>query len=136
MPRSWSCPATTIRALDDVLADGSRLLEGPATVYPGGGNSGMRQAVLSSPNSIGYVAFASADGVKRLNLAGSCGLVSAAIPFSVKTEEYPLVRRHYLFSRSDNPTPEERSFIDYMRSPASEALPPFSGSRPPGWWRP
>ena len=111
----------TREVFDDVIAGGATLLEGPRTVYPGGGNNGMRNAVLSSPNSIGYVAFAAAEGVKRLNLAGSCGLVSAAVPFSVKTEEYPLVRRHYLFSRSDNLTAEAMKFADYARSPASEA---------------
>ena len=111
----------TREVFDDVIAGGGTLLEGPGTVYPGGGNNGMRNAVLASPNSIGYVAFAAADGVKRLNLAGSCGLVSAAVPFSVKTEEYPLVRRHYLFSRSDNLTTEAMRFVDYARSPASEA---------------
>ncbi|MEM7524236.1 MAG: hypothetical protein AAF360_10850, partial [Pseudomonadota bacterium] len=93
---------------------------GPPTVLEDGGGSGMRRAVLASTNSIGYVAFASADGVKRLNLSGSCGLTSAATPFSVKTEEYPLVRRRYLFSRFDNLTLQGKKFLDYMRSPASE----------------
>ena len=111
----------TREIFDHVVGDGLALLDGPRTVYPEGGSNGMREAVLASPNAIGYVPFASAEGVKRLNLSSSCGLVAAALPFSVKTEEYPLVRRHYLFSRSDNLTPEAKKFIDYTRSPVSEA---------------
>ncbi len=105
---------------DQVVANGGRLREGPLTVYVRGGSSGMQNAVLASSNAIGYVAFAAAKEAKQLNISGSCGLTSVATPFSVKTEEYPLVRRHYLFSRADNMTSEAQSFLEYMRSPASE----------------
>ncbi len=120
-PLSRNDASGTREVFQTAVSGGARFVEGRGTRYPEGGNNGMRQAVLETPGAIGYVSFDAAAGAKRLNLSSTCGLTSVASSFSVKTEEYPLVRRHYLFSRPDNLTREAQSFIDYVRSPQAEA---------------
>jgi phosphate transport system substrate-binding protein len=106
---------------DEVVLGATGVKQGAQVAYPEGGNAGMLEAVLNAPIAIGYVAFDSTGEAKRLNLASACGITSMATPFSVKTEEYPLVRRHYLYSRTDGLTPEAREFFGYVQSDASQS---------------
>lgn len=49
-------------------------------------------------NGIGFSGFAYIRNAKPLAISSSCGIVSSPGVFSVKTEEYPLARRLFLYS--------------------------------------
>ncbi len=88
--------------------------------YPGGDNPEMAAAVRNDPNAIGYVGFAYSEGLNRLDLTSECGITSTATPFAVKTEEYPLGRRLYLYNRPDNLPSDAQRFLQYALSPDAD----------------
>ena len=88
--------------------------------YPGGDNPEMAEAVRNDPYAIGYVGFAYSDGLNRLDLTSSCGITSTADSFSVKTEEYPLGRRLYLYNTTGPMASDARRFLDYALSPEAD----------------
>ncbi|MEO9823401.1 MAG: phosphate ABC transporter substrate-binding/OmpA family protein [Paracoccaceae bacterium] len=88
--------------------------------YPGGDNPEMAEAVRSNPFAIGYVGFAYSKGLNRINLTSECGITSTANSFSVKTEEYPLGRRLYLYNRPDGLNDEAQKFLQYVLSPDAD----------------
>lgn len=89
-------------------------------VYPNGDSAGIVFAVEADENAIGYVGFVDATGVNRLDIAGTCGITTKADVFSVKTEEYPLDRRFYLYNRADNLPADAARFLDYVLSPDAD----------------
>lgn len=88
--------------------------------YPGGDNPEMAEAVRSNPFAIGYVGFAYSEGLNRINLTSECGITSTANSFSVKTEEYPLGRRLYLYNRPDGLNDDAQKFLQYVLSPDAD----------------
>jgi len=88
--------------------------------YPGGDNPEIAAAVKDDPLAIGYVGFAYSEGLKRLDLTSVCGITSVATSFAVKTEEYPLGRRLYLYNREDNMPEEAIRFLQYALSPDAD----------------
>jgi phosphate transport system substrate-binding protein len=59
----------------------------------------LLRAVASDEASIGFAPATLVSGsVKALRLKGSCGIEQAATAFNVKTEDYPLARRLYIFT--------------------------------------
>ncbi|WP_411891135.1 substrate-binding domain-containing protein [Yoonia sp. SDW83-1] len=88
--------------------------------YPGGDNPEMAAAVRNDPYAIGYVGFAYSEGLNRLDLTSECGITSTATSFAVKTEEYPLGRRLYLYNRPDNLPSDARRFLQYALSPEAD----------------
>ena len=59
----------------------------------------LLRAVASDEASIGFAPATLVGGsVKALRLKGSCGIEQAATSFNVKTEDYPLARRLYMFT--------------------------------------
>jgi phosphate transport system substrate-binding protein len=59
----------------------------------------LLRAVASDEASIGFAPATLVSGsVKALRLRGSCGIEQAATSFNVKTEDYPLARRLYIFT--------------------------------------
>ncbi len=113
--------SSTRGVYENVIFSGRERPLGPDTVYPGGDNPEMAAAVRADAFAIGYVGFAYSQGTRVLDLAGECGLVGRAEPFSVKTEEYPLGRRLYLYNRPDNMPPEARQFMEYALSTEADA---------------
>jgi phosphate transport system substrate-binding protein len=59
----------------------------------------LLRAVASDDASIGFAPATLVSGsVKALRLKGSCGIEQEATSFNVKTEDYPLARRLYIFT--------------------------------------
>lgn len=54
--------------------------------------------VAGDPFGIGVVGIAHQRSAKALNIQESCGLIIPPSSFSIKTEEYPLVRRLFLYT--------------------------------------
>ncbi len=112
--------SSTRSVFENVVFAGQELPLAQSVTYPGGDNPEMAAAVKADPHAIGYVGFAYSEGLTRLDLTSECGITSTATSFAVKTEEYPLGRRLYLYNRPDNtPEPAQR-FLEYVLSPEAD----------------
>jgi phosphate transport system substrate-binding protein len=85
-------------------------------------SKGLVEKVESDPLAIGFVGLAYAVNVKTLAVVSECGLPSLPSSFSIKTEEYPLSRRLYLYT----PTPQRnalaQALLDYVKSDDAQAV--------------
>jgi phosphate transport system substrate-binding protein len=76
----------------------------------------VADAVAADPNGIGVTSFAFVRDAKGLNVESSCGLISRPSVFTVKTEEYPLTRRLFLYTAAKVLHPHAKGFLDYALS--------------------
>ena len=82
----------------------------------------MVQEVRHDPNAIGFAAISESSGVKAVNLVGSCGLPFDASPFAIKSEDYPLAQRMFIYSRpQETLSPLARELIQYVASSAVDS---------------
>ena len=80
-------------------------------------NSQIANTVAGEAGAIGYVGMAFVGRARALNLVASCGIEFPAGSFEVKTHDYPLERRLFLYSGAKgNPMVED--FLRYIASPA------------------
>lgn len=73
------------------------------------------RAVTNDPNGIGFTSIAYQQNTRAIPLRGTCGFVSTPSEFTVKTGEYPLARRVYLYTTN-------RMFGSIPREKAEKAL--------------
>ena len=84
-------------------------------------NSQIANTVAAEPGAIGFVGMAFVGRSRALNLVASCGIEFPAGAFEVKTQDYPLERRLYLYSGAKgNPMVED--FLRYVASPAGSEV--------------
>src|SRR5262249_34893063 len=76
----------------------------------------LSDAVSSDPAGIGFVGIAYARNARPLNIALDCGLQYPPTEFLVKTEEYPLARRLFLYTAANPANPEVSRFVEYALS--------------------
>ncbi|MEM0923644.1 MAG: OmpA family protein, partial [Pseudomonadota bacterium] len=70
----------------------------------------------------GFTGAAFARAAKVLNLSQSCGIVSPPTSFTMKTEEYPLARRLYLYSTPGEAPAHARRLVDFALSDEAQDL--------------
>lgn len=87
----------------------------------------MAAKVNADAGGLGYVGYAFQRGAKPLNLTNSCGITVSPTTFSAKTEEYPLGKRLYLYSRGDNLPAEAVDFLTYAGSQDADGVIAKSG---------
>ncbi len=85
-------------------------------------NDDIVAAVASDPFSIGFTTFADANGIKTISMSLTCGIVSRPDEFTVQSEEYPLSRRLYLYTRGEAGSPEARALIEYAASDSAQPI--------------
>jgi phosphate transport system substrate-binding protein len=90
-------------------------------------NAAISGAVTDNPAAISYVGNAFKRASKPVPLVNECGISMLPDEFSVKTEEYPLFRRLYLYNRADNISPLGQQIIDFAMSPAADEVIARSG---------
>lgn len=90
-------------------------------------NNTMAAMVNSDPFAIGYVGYAFQRGAKPLSLVNSCGIMASPDAFSAKTEEYPLQRRLYIYTRGDRIDDRAEAFLEYAVSPDADGVIAKSG---------
>jgi phosphate transport system substrate-binding protein len=90
-------------------------------------NAVTAATVNDNPGAIGYVGYAFQRGAKALNLVNECGITVVADAFSTKTEEYPLERLLYLYTRADNLPPAAIDFLDFVKSTNADEVIARSG---------
>ena len=77
--------------------------------------------VAADPLGIGVVALSYQRNAKALNVESSCGLITPPSKFSIKTEEYPLSRRLYLYTSGQPKLPLAAGLLEFALS--AEAQP-------------
>jgi phosphate transport system substrate-binding protein len=85
-------------------------------------NAEVSDAVAADPNGIGLASFAFLRDAKALNVEASCGLITRPSVFTVKTEEYPLTRRLYLYTSAKPAHPHAQGFLSYVLSKAAQRV--------------
>lgn len=82
----------------------------------------LSDAVASDPGAIGIAGFADRRNARALDLRLECGLVARPDEFSIKSEEYPLSRRLFLYTPDRPMPPQARALVEFA---TSEAAQPF-----------
>ena len=78
--------------------------------------------VAADPLGIGFVGIAYQRNAKALNIEMPCGLISQPSVFSMKTEEYPLARRLYLYTSGQPKAALARSLLQFSLSPDAQPI--------------
>lgn len=79
-------------------------------------NRDLADTVAGDPYAIGLTGMAFERSARALNVELSCGIIVEPNEFNVKTEEYPLARRLYLYT-TGRPLPSSaKGFLDYALS--------------------
>ena len=84
-------------------------------------NADLSDNVSSDLSGIGFTGFAFARAAKVLPIRQECGMLSYPTTFAIKTEEYPLARRLYLYTTEDEMPSHARRILDFAES--EEAAP-------------
>ena len=77
--------------------------------------------VAADPLAIGVVGIAYRRSAKVLNIESTCGLITPPSGFSIKTEEYPLTRRLYLYTPGRPRDPLAAGLLDFSLSAEAQA---------------
>jgi phosphate transport system substrate-binding protein len=77
--------------------------------------------VAQDPRAIGFVGFAYLRNAKALAIRTECGISYPPTQFNVKTEEYPLSRRLFLYTTSKAASPRAKALLAYAMSDAAQA---------------
>jgi len=72
----------------------------------------LADALAADPGGIGFVNLAHVRNAKALRLRGACGLIFETSPFQLRSEEYPLSQRMYLYG-SARATALARDFLAF-----------------------
>ncbi len=79
-------------------------------------NEDLSQAVDADPDGIGFTGFAYIGNTNPLTLKTACGQEYSATIYSVKTEEYPLARRLFLYTAAQPPRTLAKAFLAFAQS--------------------
>ncbi|MBS0237240.1 MAG: substrate-binding domain-containing protein [Proteobacteria bacterium] len=71
---------------------------------------------------IGFTGIAYQRNAKALNIVSSCGLIAQPSTFSIKTEEYPLSRRLFLYTNGEPRDPVARDLLAFALSPEAQPI--------------
>jgi phosphate transport system substrate-binding protein len=105
--------ALVLQPRNIALAPGARLLLS---------NAEVSDAVAADANGIGLASFAFLRNAKALNVESSCGLITRPSVFTVKTEEYPLTRRLYLYTAGKPAHPHATGLLAYALSKQAQPV--------------
>lgn len=86
------------------------------------GNEELSDAVSRTPGAIGFTGAAYARASKVLNLRQGCGIISTPSTFSMKTEEYPLSRRLYLYDTPADAPAHSRQLLEYALADEAQGI--------------
>lgn len=104
---------------DLVLAPGKRALRAAERFQD---SRELADKVGADPLAIGFIAGAFSDNAKALAVVGECGIPSVATDFAIKTEEYALSRKLFLYSPSPAKNPLAAGIIEFAKSRAAQPV--------------
>jgi len=82
----------------------------------------LSDSVARDPNGVGFVGFAYLRNAKALEVANDCGIAYEPTVFNVKTEQYPLSRRLFVYERNVAPGSLAARLIEFVLSPAAQEV--------------
>ncbi len=103
-----------------VMAPTRRVLANTAFIL--GSNAAVSDAVAQDPNGIGITSVSEERNAKVLALRSVCGQVSTASEFSIKTEEYPISRRLFLYTAGGAIPDKAVELIEFLESDAAQDI--------------
>lgn len=116
----------TATVFDDLVMDPVGAEVSPtATVMPT--DEAISQAVTTDPLGIGYTSYSTQQGAKALAVRGACGIQTPVNDFTIKTEEYPLTRRIYMYRPQSLIPQPATDFVDFVKSNAAQDIVKRSG---------
>jgi len=87
-----------------------------------GNHSKQSDWVAADPLSIGVVGIAYQRSAKPLNIKTDCGLITPPVNFAIKTEEYALSRRLYLYTPNQLENRMAARFLDFALSREAQTV--------------
>ena len=81
----------------------------------------LSDAVARDPQGLGVASLAFLRNARALAVAGACGLTTAPSVFAVKSEQYPLSRRLYLYTAGLAPNSAARGLLAFASSKPAQA---------------
>ena len=87
----------------------------------------LSDLVANDPSGIGFIGFAYVRSAKAVSLVNECGMSFVANTFGVKTEEYPLSRRLFLYSGKLPAGSFAAGFLDFAMSRYAQDIVKDSG---------
>ncbi len=85
-----------------------------------GSDKAVSDAVARDPFGIGFTSFVSRSDAKALAIEGVCGLQTPPSEFTIKTEEYPLTRRLFMYRTAGDAPLHVQEFLDFVVSDAAQ----------------
>lgn len=82
----------------------------------------LSASVSGDPLGIGFIGLAYVLSAKPLAISQACGLTSLPSEYSVKTEEYPLSRRLFLYNPSQQRHPNAADFLTFALSNEAQSI--------------
>jgi phosphate transport system substrate-binding protein len=92
-----------------------------------GSDADVSTAVANDPRGIGITSFSAIGGAKALDLRGACGIQTPVTDFTVKTEEYPLTRRIYMYKPRTSIPQAAADIVDFIKSNDGQTIVNASG---------
>lgn len=80
----------------------------------------LSDSVARDANGIGFVGFAYLRNAKALEIANDCGITYGPTVFNVKTEQYPLSRRLFLYESNVPQGSVAERLVTFVSSPAAQ----------------
>lgn len=85
-------------------------------------NIRLSDSVAADPNGIGVTAAAAQRATRALPIRQECGILAVPSTFAMKTEEYPLARRLYLYMPPEGMPAHARQLIDFAKTDAGQEI--------------
>lgn len=82
----------------------------------------LSDAVARDPQGIAVTSLAYVRSARGLDITNACGLAWRPTPFAVKSEEYPLSRRLYLYSAGEARSAMAQGLVAFAASEAGQAV--------------
>jgi len=90
-------------------------------------NSAVSDAVGRDINGIGISSIADERNARALAIRSVCGQIYKPSDFTIKTEEYPLSRRMYLYTKNSELPERAQELIDFISSETAQMIAENSG---------
>ncbi|MEM8787747.1 MAG: phosphate ABC transporter substrate-binding/OmpA family protein [Pseudomonadota bacterium] len=90
-------------------------------------DAAVSDAVANDPFGIGFTSYSNERSARSIAIQGVCGIQTPATAFTIKTEEYPLTRRLYLY-RPDRRLPQPATdFLRFIGSATAQEIVSLTG---------
>ncbi|MEM7684135.1 MAG: phosphate ABC transporter substrate-binding/OmpA family protein, partial [Pseudomonadota bacterium] len=85
-------------------------------------NITLSDSVAADPNGIGFTGISFQRATRAVPIRQVCGISSVPSEFSMKTEEYPLARRLYLYTPPSSVPAHARQIVEFAKSEEAQQI--------------